>query len=124
MFDEETFDALRALHVAFVADVVEGGGGGGNFSSPPQEEQESALLPSLEESLITEQLPTIPMPWRIIDGIIGPIRIKDAVMIGVALMIVSSSVLLAGLRQQKKNRSSRSKRRHPFRRRKSNDENI
>lgn len=86
MFDEETFDALRALHIAF---VEEG-----------------------EASLQVEQQP-LNTPRRLC--------IKEALMAGVALVIVYASI---SMMLRKKRRASGISR-HPFRiRRKSIDEIV
>ena len=85
MFDEETFDALRALHVAF----EEG-----------------------EVSLQVEQQP-LNTPRHLC--------IKEALMVGVALVIVYASI---SMMLRKKRRASGISR-HPFRiRRKSIDEIV
>ena len=86
MFNEETFDALRALHIAF---VEEG-----------------------EASLQVEQQP-LNTPRHLC--------IKEALMVGVALVIVYASI---SMMLRKKRRASGISR-HPFRiRRKSIDEIV
>jgi len=93
MLDEETFDAIRALHLAFFE-------ARGDFFPPAQEEPPAA---EIETSC----------SW--------PSSIRSAVMLGVALIIVCSSLYPSIARIRRKYFAPI--KRHP-RRRLSNDEGI
>jgi hypothetical protein len=94
MLDEETFNAMRALHIAFV-----------------EARGNDYFFPTSQEEPPTAEIET---SWQISN--------RRAVMIGVALMIVYSS-LYPSIAQLRRKYFAPIKQRHP-RRRLSNDEGI